>query len=80
MDQQSGKPDDLPGNEDKEFWGDADWGHIDMRGRGSSCGHYFVMKTGREVGCQKGCGTGYIISPKETVRDGHIYRGELMLI
>jgi len=74
-----GRVEALPGNSDKEFWAEAETHQIDIK-EGPPCRHYFIQKTGREVACKYGCGTIYMISPKEHLLDGHIYRGGIKLV
>lgn len=41
--------------------------------------HTFDYISGTEVMCRK-CPLGYIVGPEEHIKDGHIYKGEILLV
>lgn len=78
---------DLPGSEDKEFWGDAEINtNIKLRSFSGSShdelsrdGHYFERIKGMQVLC-KHCDWGFDLESGDEIKDGHLFsRGELVI-
>lgn len=67
----------LPPTSD-EYWKEANVNKHEIT-KPVLCEHSFVRMTGMEVRCAK-CPIGFIVSPLEELKDGHIYRhGSLMI-
>ena len=72
MDQKS-RLDDLPRNDDKDFWGDAEiHGNLTPTPVVTDSGHYFVRVAGHQAQCTH-CEWGFQLDPGDRVRDGHLY-------
>ena len=79
---QSERKEPLP-DEESEFWQVGKYKADNARHKAKliSCAdeHGFVQTKVNEVQCMR-CPVGYIIDSTDEVRDGHVYRGETLLI
>ena len=66
------KLENLPGSEDKEFWGDAEIHTGIVPQKINNDEHYFVRLTGREAECLH-CNWGFALDPGDKIIDGKLY-------
>lgn len=66
----------LPSSKD-EYWADADINKIELE-QPKECNHSF-LSYGRRATCRH-CHMGLYLTYQDQVRDGHIYRGEVLVI
>lgn len=69
--------------EKREVFGDVVEGVVEERPKEITCakgGHFFEhTRKALEVKCKK-CPAGYLLFPGASVKDGHIYAGEQLLV
>jgi hypothetical protein len=72
---------DLPGSENKKFWGDAEI-HTNLvpHSELSEKGHYFTLVAGRTAEC-KNCHWGFELDRGDRISEGHLYdkKGKLVI-
>jgi hypothetical protein len=73
----TGNVGDLPRNDDKEFWGEADTNINKLRPM-PKCDHLFRHKDAHLVMCS--CGIGFILGVDWELKDGHIYSKKQLII
>ena len=69
--------DNLPSNENKKFWRDAEVEVIELK-EPKECEHFFIHRSSQEVECRK-CHVGYYLSIGDRVQNGHIYHYEKLV-
>lgn len=82
MDQKSSKKlDDLPENENKEFWGNAEiHGNIvPQKTPFFDQPHHFVRKSGRSAQCTH-CDWGFDLDAGDKIEDGHLFAANGTLV
>ena len=63
---------DLPPNDDKEFWGDAEMYECTPQSVNSDGPHYFERVRGHEAYCGH-CGWGFVLDRGDQVEGGHVF-------
>ena len=80
METKSSNLSDLPPNENKGFWGEADIrGNLTPQPVVTESGHYFIRISGHQAQCTH-CAWGFQLEPGDKIKDGHLYDREDKLV